>query len=96
MLLFFTAGLLFLCLEHVKHLGAYRIPQETGLLIPSDKAELDDAALSMERVVEGNPSNAGWRRGPRWRINFGVQTGVQLARFRRPISGLNGAESTFV
>ena len=61
-----------------------------------DKAELDDAALSMERVVEGNPSNAGWRRGPRWRINFGVQTGVQLARFRRPISGLNGAESTFV
>jgi hypothetical protein len=25
-----------------------------------------------------------------------VQTGVQLARFRSPITGLNGAESTFV
>jgi hypothetical protein len=24
----------------------------------------------------------------------GVQIGVQLARFRKPVSGLNGAEST--
>ena len=28
------------------------------------------------------------------KANLGVQTGVQLARFRGPISGLNGAEST--
>ncbi len=28
------------------------------------------------------------------RVKIEVQTGVQLARFRRSISGLNGAEST--
>ena len=32
----FIAGLLYLlCLEHVDNLGAYSIPPETGLLIPS-------------------------------------------------------------
>jgi hypothetical protein len=36
-LIFFTAGLLPLRLERVISLGAYRIPQETGLLIPSGK-----------------------------------------------------------
>jgi len=36
-LIFFIAGLLYLlCFEHVDNLGAYRIPSETGLLIPSD------------------------------------------------------------
>jgi hypothetical protein len=36
-LVFFIAGLLYrLCLEHVDNLGAYSIPPETGLLIPSD------------------------------------------------------------
>jgi hypothetical protein len=31
------AGLLYLlCFEHVDNFGAYRIPSETGLLIPSD------------------------------------------------------------
>jgi len=36
-LTFFIAGLLYLlCLEHVDNLGAYSIPSETGLLIPSD------------------------------------------------------------
>ncbi|MGA6987850.1 MAG: hypothetical protein WBZ01_17460 [Terriglobales bacterium] len=36
-LIFFIAGLLYLlCFEHVDHLGAYSIPSETGLLIPSD------------------------------------------------------------
>src|SRR5205807_10188495 len=35
-LLFFIAGLLYLlCLKHVDNLGAYSIPSETGLLIPS-------------------------------------------------------------
>jgi hypothetical protein len=35
-LTFFIAGLLYLlCLEHVDNLGAYSIPSETGLLIPS-------------------------------------------------------------
>jgi hypothetical protein len=35
-LIFFIAGLLYLlCFEHVDNLGAYRIPSETGLLIPS-------------------------------------------------------------
>jgi hypothetical protein len=34
---FFIAGLLYLlCFEHVDNLGAYSIPSETGLLIPSD------------------------------------------------------------
>jgi hypothetical protein len=36
-LTFFIAGLLYLlCFEHVDNLGAYSIPSETGLLIPSD------------------------------------------------------------
>ncbi|MFZ1918903.1 MAG: hypothetical protein WAU58_15115, partial [Terriglobales bacterium] len=35
-LTFFIAGLLYLlCFEHVDNLGAYCIPSETGLLIPS-------------------------------------------------------------
>jgi hypothetical protein len=34
--IFFIAGLLYLlCFEHVDNLGAYSIPSETGLLIPS-------------------------------------------------------------
>jgi hypothetical protein len=38
-LTFFIAGLLYLlCLKHVDNLGAYSIPSETGLLIPSDYA----------------------------------------------------------
>ena len=36
-LIFFIAGLLFILrFEHVDNLGAYSIPPETGLLIPSD------------------------------------------------------------
>jgi hypothetical protein len=36
-LIFFIAGLLYLLrLERVDNLGAYRIPPETGILIPSD------------------------------------------------------------
>jgi hypothetical protein len=36
-LIFFIAGLLYLlCFKHVDNLGAYSIPSETGLLIPSD------------------------------------------------------------
>jgi len=35
-LTFFIAGLLYLlCFKHVDNLGAYSIPSETGLLIPS-------------------------------------------------------------
>jgi hypothetical protein len=35
-LTFFIAGLLYLlCFEHVDNLGAYSIPSETGILIPS-------------------------------------------------------------
>src|SRR5258706_11425182 len=36
-IIFFTAGLLSLVLRARRLLGAYRIPMETGLLIPSDK-----------------------------------------------------------
>src|SRR6267143_285407 len=36
-IVFFTAGLLSLVLRARRLLGAYRIPMETGLLIPSDK-----------------------------------------------------------
>jgi len=37
LLIFFIAGLLYLLrFERVDNLGAYRIPLETGLLIPSD------------------------------------------------------------
>ena len=38
-LILFLAGLLYLlCLKHVDNLGAYSIPSETGLLIPSDNS----------------------------------------------------------
>src|SRR5260221_1252498 len=37
-IIFFTAGLLSLVLRARRLLGAYRIPMETGLLIPSDKS----------------------------------------------------------
>jgi hypothetical protein len=36
-LIFCIAGLLFIVLRARRTLGAYRIPRETGLLIPSDK-----------------------------------------------------------
>src|SRR6267143_5205060 len=36
-IIFFTAGLLSLVLRARRLLGAYRIPKETGLLIPSGK-----------------------------------------------------------
>jgi hypothetical protein len=36
-LVFFIAGLLSVALRARRPLGAYRIPPETGLLIPSDK-----------------------------------------------------------
>src|SRR5580765_1473911 len=38
-IIFFTAGLLSLVLRARRLLGAYRIPMETGLLIPSDKSQ---------------------------------------------------------
>ena len=45
-LTFFIAGLLYLlCFKHVDNLGAYSIPSETGLLIPS--------------VYHGNPVSQG-------------------------------------
>jgi len=36
-IVFFIAGLLSVALRARRPLGAYRIPPETGLLIPSDK-----------------------------------------------------------
>jgi hypothetical protein len=36
-IVFFTAGLLSVALRARRPLGAYRIPLETGLLIPSEK-----------------------------------------------------------
>jgi hypothetical protein len=41
-----TAGLLSLRLERVDPLGAYRIPPETGLLIPSEKVVFPGNRLS--------------------------------------------------
>jgi hypothetical protein len=37
-LIFRIAGLLFIVLRARRTLGAYRIPRETGLLIPSEKS----------------------------------------------------------
>ena len=49
-LTFFIAGLLYLlCFEHVDNLGAYSIPSETGLLIPSD---YDNYRASTLRVMQ--------------------------------------------
>jgi hypothetical protein len=48
-LIFFIAGLLYLLrFERVDNLGAYRIPPETGFLIPSDY-EVANALLVAER-----------------------------------------------
>jgi hypothetical protein len=45
-LTFFIAGLLYLlCFEHVDNLGAYSIPSETGLLIPSVAVEKGTKAV---------------------------------------------------
>jgi hypothetical protein len=51
LLTFFIAGLLYLLrFERVDNLGAYRIPPETGILIPSVRAEPSgDESLSAER-----------------------------------------------
>src|SRR5260370_41067117 len=54
-LTFFIAGLLYLlCFEHVDNLGAYSIPSETGLLIPSvfDSSVVIDATQC---------TSSGWR-----------------------------------
>src|SRR4029077_11885609 len=50
-LTFFIAGLLYLlCFKHVDNLGAYSIPSETGLLIPS----------GYNSLVLGDPAFASW------------------------------------
>ncbi|HWY55395.1 MAG TPA: hypothetical protein VNZ03_13075, partial [Terriglobales bacterium] len=38
----------YLCFEHVDNLGAYRIPPETGLLIPSGFDSYDSGYLVLE------------------------------------------------
>jgi hypothetical protein len=53
-LTFFMAGLLYLlCLEHVDYLGAYSIPWETGLLIPSVFVGRRDGNWEKRREEEG-------------------------------------------
>ena len=53
-LTFFIAGLLYLCAsKHVDNLGAYSIPSETGLLIPSDNN--NQQLLSRLRIHFGIP-----------------------------------------
>jgi hypothetical protein len=44
----------YLCFEHVDNLGAYSIPPETGLLIPSDNSnwEAKDGTNVMDLRVE--------------------------------------------
>jgi len=44
-----------LCLEHVETLGAYRIPQETGLLIPSEEFGL---LVCVENTTIGGPEKS--------------------------------------
>src|SRR5690349_20069156 len=65
-LTFFIAGLLYLlCFEHVDNLGAYSIPSETGLLIPSDFVDWGMAGprnVEEERAREpcrARPENQG-------------------------------------
>ncbi|MGB9360922.1 MAG: hypothetical protein WCA99_04940, partial [Candidatus Sulfotelmatobacter sp.] len=56
-LTFFIAGLLYLLrFERVDNLGAYRIPSETGLLIPSD---FINYGPNKKRSSEG--TSAVWR-----------------------------------
>src|SRR5262245_36493701 len=57
-LTFFIAGLLYLlCFKHVDNLGAYSIPSETGLLIPS---------VYINRVGSIIPHDYGKRTFSRW------------------------------
>src|SRR5260370_32685741 len=59
-IVFFTAGLLSLVLRARRLLGAYRIPMETGLLIPSDEwveGSCDSMWSDYNRTVELPPAN---------------------------------------
>src|ERR1700676_3335314 len=47
----------YLCLEHVDNLGAYSIPPETGLLIPSVFVKYQ--STSVEQTEEAKPVNLG-------------------------------------
>src|SRR5438552_15300585 len=52
-LIFFIAGLLYLLrFERVDNLGAYSIPSDTGLLIPSDRQLTVIACLREKRATE--------------------------------------------
>jgi hypothetical protein len=68
-LIFFIAGLLYLlCFEHVDNLGAYSIPSETGLLIPSGyniRPVFDDKATKGDPPCRplGNLSPTSARQG---------------------------------
>jgi hypothetical protein len=67
-LTFFIAGLLYLlCFKHVDNLGAYSIPSETGLLIPSVNSSYVLSVLRRCRISE-----------PRWRL-YAVHTPSPLA-----------------
>src|SRR6266404_3583537 len=50
-IIFFTAGLLSLVLRARRLLGAYRIPMETGLLIPSGKSAYRTCGLGTIPLV---------------------------------------------
>ncbi|MGC2195409.1 MAG: hypothetical protein WA628_12100, partial [Terriglobales bacterium] len=53
----------YLCLEHVDNLGAYRIPPETGLLIPSDNNRLV-VKISLSNVPTQANTELEWATFP--------------------------------
>src|SRR5260221_314168 len=55
-LIFFIAGLLFIVLRARRTLGAYRIPRETGLLIPSGKRGDRKSQNASKNHFLGNPT----------------------------------------
>jgi len=61
-LTFFIAGLLYLLCFDVDNLGAYRIPPETGLLLPSVEEPISEPKSHENRLQVVDSSFAKWCR----------------------------------
>ena len=79
----------YLCFEHVGNLGAYRIPSETGLLIPSGftSVTLGPTASTSPMMCASRESRRFENRN-RFRSRHGAESGE---RFRRTVWGRRGS-----
>src|SRR6266542_6385068 len=103
-LTFFIAGLLYLlCLEHVDNLGAYSIPSETGLLIPS----VNNNHFRVARHPPTTEFRTPWHEPLSLPVYLALRSGMQQpecryadctrllfrCRFREHLSGVSSVRS---